>query len=573
MLSTKQTADAVIKVVDFGSATSFDAEEEAKPVKPQTRALTPAYCPPEILEAKRTAPIRPGMDVWALGTILYIMLVGVHPFDTTGQATDDELEETIKSKKAPPLVNHPYTSHLSDSAIELIQKLLCTDPEKRITADEMLRHPWVKGYTARKDKIKGSDKKLANFKVYKSKLEAKVFEDIVDWSLSNSANSGNKMSLIERSFHSFAKDKSCVTKSDLESRMGKIDGGNTGDDDSLSLTDYSDILAENMKNRFYSKGTVIYEEGDKGDHMYFINSGCVEVTKSDGFTVKLKQGDFFGEGALFHPESIRSGTVKCILPTHTIQISRPYFEKYLAASATGSAMLNLKEEDKLRRADQAKALLRMQTNFKSITVKNGKPLFKEGDIGDKLYFVEEGTLSIDVDGKTACSINAGDLVGLQPGDLNEKRALLPPGRLQNATVVCRNSTGKQCKVGEMKAADFYSLLDSTPSMKEPLREMSLRRNLQKALVKHTGKNFPCSSDLKKVFDAADDDRSGEISYEEVHKMMSILEQEDEDYVKMTDDDIQELLVSLDLDKSGTVSFDEFKRIFGENKRNTKRDQV
>ena len=65
--------------------------------------------------------------------------------------------------------------------------------------------------------------------------------------------------------------------------------------------------------------------------MYFINSGSVEVySKKDGFSTVLQSGNFFGEGALLHPQKIRSGSVRCVTPVHAIQISREYFEKYIA---------------------------------------------------------------------------------------------------------------------------------------------------------------------------------------------------------------------------------------------------
>lgn len=85
MLSTEHASDCVIKLVDFGCAqvTAPDsAFQLAKGSKGET-ANTPAYCPPEVLD-KRLAKstLDPSMDMWALGTILYIMLTGMHPFGT-----------------------------------------------------------------------------------------------------------------------------------------------------------------------------------------------------------------------------------------------------------------------------------------------------------------------------------------------------------------------------------------------------------------------------------------------------------------------------------------------------------
>jgi serine/threonine protein kinase len=106
-------------------------------------------------------------DMWALGCVLYIMLAGRHPFDPTGRATDEEIEEAIK-KGSPPTRDSPYTSHLSDSAVNLLERLLQNKQHKRPTAMQMLEHPWTKGMTARTDKTKDIDTKLNAFRTLNS---------------------------------------------------------------------------------------------------------------------------------------------------------------------------------------------------------------------------------------------------------------------------------------------------------------------------------------------------------------------------------------------------------------------
>jgi serine/threonine protein kinase len=154
--------------------------------------------PPE--QRKR---IDPPLDMWALGIILHIMLVGCHPYDATGEAPDTKIAKMVISMKTPPTLEEgsEMTAHLSPSAIDVIRKLLDPDPEKRITAAEMLKHPWVLGEAARKDKISGSDKKLSKFRQFKSRLEAKVFEDIISWADGDDVDmAAKRTSLIEHSF-------------------------------------------------------------------------------------------------------------------------------------------------------------------------------------------------------------------------------------------------------------------------------------------------------------------------------------------------------------------------------------
>jgi serine/threonine protein kinase len=123
---------------------------------------TTAYWPPERFSRQETIPKKAG-DMWALGVILFIMLTGVHPFDLTGMASDTEIAEHIKNDPSPPITQR-LTGHLSLAAINLIEQLLRKDPDERITADQMLQHPWITGEEAATEMIHGSAQKLSRFK-------------------------------------------------------------------------------------------------------------------------------------------------------------------------------------------------------------------------------------------------------------------------------------------------------------------------------------------------------------------------------------------------------------------------
>jgi serine/threonine protein kinase len=339
MLSTTQSASSVIKVVDFGCAQvdrpggGLARRDSHKPR--MGTANTPAYSPPEVLNRfKGKDHTEPSFDMWALGVIIYIMLTGVHPFDLYGNSSDEEIEEQILSGKQPPLGKSPLTAHLSEDAIHLIKKLLKWDPRKRLTAQQLLNHPWVRGETARTSKIADSDKRLSAYRAFKTKLEARVFADMV--AMSDNLDGDEvmkKTSLIERSFYMLNPDHRgyVTTKTLRKLTKEQMDDGSVDATQPLSLSGFSDILAENMKNRYFPKGHVLYHEGDIGDAMYFINSGTVEVYTRDGLTKTLrKAGESFGEGALLHPKKIRSASIRTVTPVHAIEISREYFEKYLA---------------------------------------------------------------------------------------------------------------------------------------------------------------------------------------------------------------------------------------------------
>jgi serine/threonine protein kinase len=260
MLSSQLSSAAVIKVVDFGCA----QVENYSNRKGVTSTL--AYCPPEYLDKKKRGPcIHPPFDMWALGVILYIMLTGGHPFDLYGDASDADVVLKVLSGQKPPLQNSPFTAHLSADAVNVIESLLQWNPDKRPTAQQLLQDPWVLGEKARRDKIANSGKRLSTYRAFTTKLEAKVFADMV--SLSNTGKMDEEVkrtSLIERAFHLMEPDGlGFVTSASLRKLTDDGDSLPIGEDDEgLSLSKFEDLLSENLKNRYFPKDFVVYNEGD-----------------------------------------------------------------------------------------------------------------------------------------------------------------------------------------------------------------------------------------------------------------------------------------------------------------------
>lgn len=186
------------------------------------------------------------------------MLTGVHPFDLYGNSTDEEIEQQIMARKLPPLRNSPLTAHLSDDAISLIEQLLQWDADKRLTAFQVLENPWVRGETARTDKMANSDKRLSKYRAFKSKLEATVFANMVSLAAQNGETSevDNRMSLIEHAFHKLDPGhKGYVTTTDLQKMIKQPPSGvpsDANEDEQLSLSGFAGLMAETMKNRYVS---------------------------------------------------------------------------------------------------------------------------------------------------------------------------------------------------------------------------------------------------------------------------------------------------------------------------------
>ena len=567
MLSTQKSSDSVVKVVDFGCAVIQDevnddddddevdgsnendwfglsTSSEAATANPKPRTstgLTPAYSPPEAFEDD--AHIEPAVDMWSLGVILYIMLIGRHPFDHSGKASDEEIEKLVRdSSVTPPIRNSEYTKYLSESALDLLERLMDRDPQKRLTAAEMLQHPWVTGETATTAVIAGSDERLGRFRKYKSKLQKRFFEDAVKWSDDVEDESRRRTTLIEQSFRSLD-----------ERNEGVVDLGENFDDDydtntdesggrSVSMTDFQSLLAENMKNKYFPKGHIVYKQGEIGNHMYFINTGTILVTTKDGSRAIRKQGDFFGEGALLHPRKTRSATVKCKTAVHALEISREYFEKFLANS---ELHMTLREKDKIRKRNRAKAILRLQKDLDGVELKEGDHLFDAGDEGDSLFVVESGKVDIIVNDKRVLSVLPGNVCG-EYSVIN--------GRNRNCTAICASEEG--CKAQPISGNTLRRLMKGSPDMETSLKDLSLRRDFKKAVVYRLEKEFPYDNP-REAFDAVRglEGDAESISLEAVTKLMREV---DADY---PDEDIIALVKVLDLTGSGTVTFDEFKKVF------------
>jgi polo-like kinase 1 len=94
---------------------------------------TPNYIAPEILESKSGHSYE--VDIWSFGVILYAMIVGRPPFETS------EIKQTYKRIKANDYSFPDYVP-ISPQAKDLISRILILDPEQRIGVDDILDHPF-----------------------------------------------------------------------------------------------------------------------------------------------------------------------------------------------------------------------------------------------------------------------------------------------------------------------------------------------------------------------------------------------------------------------------------------------
>src|SRR3990167_5897991 len=139
----KNTTTREIKICDFGLSKVFDEIESVN-----TFCGTPGYVAPEILfENKYSKPV----DLWSIGVIAYVLLSGYPPF-----YSDNLPKLFAQIKGAKYNFAGKEWDNTSDEAKDFIEKLLVINPEKRMTAKEALRHPFLSGRSRTLDAVKAA---------------------------------------------------------------------------------------------------------------------------------------------------------------------------------------------------------------------------------------------------------------------------------------------------------------------------------------------------------------------------------------------------------------------------------
>ncbi|EOY17784.1 Calcium-dependent protein kinase family protein [Theobroma cacao] len=116
--------DFSLKAIDFGYSIFFEPGQVFT-----DRVGSPYYVAPEVINKH----YGPEADVWSAGVILYILLSGVPPF--WAETTQAQFDATLKGHI--DFESEPWPK-ISDSAKDLIRKMLCLRPSERLTAGAVL---------------------------------------------------------------------------------------------------------------------------------------------------------------------------------------------------------------------------------------------------------------------------------------------------------------------------------------------------------------------------------------------------------------------------------------------------
>ena len=112
-----------LKLIDFGLS-NFSKGGDLH----RTFCGTPAYAAPEMILSQSYSG--PEVDVWSLGVVLHLMLVGDFPFQN--------VSSIITGQYTPP-------TDMKRTAADLLSRMFIKDCHKRVGLDEVQRHAWVTG--------------------------------------------------------------------------------------------------------------------------------------------------------------------------------------------------------------------------------------------------------------------------------------------------------------------------------------------------------------------------------------------------------------------------------------------
>jgi CRP-like cAMP-binding protein len=236
-----------------------------------------------------------------------------------------------------------------------------------------------------------------------------------------------------------------------------------------------------IQSKTFQEGSLICQEGERGDSLFVISRGEVSITKRtpEGKEISvrnLREGNFFGEFGFFIDQK-RHATVKTAIECEILEISRDALNKMIETHPRLSQVLQTFFEERI--LDNFFAL---SPAFSSLTPKErgevlkrfflrkipeGTLLFKGGDSPTSLYMVRSGEVEIFTQNRQGKKVL---LALLESGNFfGEIGLLLGKPRTANAR------TTRLTELMEMAKEDFNTCLRRFPSLQTKLKEISLNR--------------------------------------------------------------------------------------------------
>lgn len=141
-----------IKLIDFGYSKINQIEEIDEPSQEENDQnfsnflyifqSTDIYGSPEAKHSDKNHGYDPiKHDIFSLGVFLFVIRIGMFPYSNYNMS--DQNYYLLSKNKFDEYWEYFNKYNLSEEFKDLISKLLCFDPNKRLSVDEILKHKWI----------------------------------------------------------------------------------------------------------------------------------------------------------------------------------------------------------------------------------------------------------------------------------------------------------------------------------------------------------------------------------------------------------------------------------------------
>jgi len=135
LFATESCTPESIRILDFGFAKQMRAENGLL----MTPCYTANFVAPEVLKKQGYDA---ACDIWSLGVLMYTMLSGRTPFATGPEDTPNMILNRI-GEGSINLTGGSW-DNISDTAKDLLRRMLHIDPSRRYSAAQVLQHNWLR---------------------------------------------------------------------------------------------------------------------------------------------------------------------------------------------------------------------------------------------------------------------------------------------------------------------------------------------------------------------------------------------------------------------------------------------
>jgi len=233
--------DDILKIIDFGLSNYSRYD-----ILLDTPCGSPCYASPEMVNGQRYNGFL--TDIWSTGIILYAMICGYLPFEDNN---DGKLFEKIF------FCQIHYPNHIGELPLDLLKKIIVSDPCKRITLEQIKQHPfYLKGKTLfnQKNTMKKNNNKKISVKNITQNINYKILKNILKkgYKLKDDFNDHNKNTDNDLSDY-----KPCISKNkhNILSKVYKLNTTEIEKNKKIDNEEEKNDKGNNIKDNFNGYNT------------------------------------------------------------------------------------------------------------------------------------------------------------------------------------------------------------------------------------------------------------------------------------------------------------------------------